>query len=444
MLVRFAPSPTGALHVGNARIALVNVLLAEGQAGNVVLRFDDTDRDRSREEYVRGIMTDLRWLGLPWGEEVFQSQRLDLYQAAAERLIDAGRLYACYETPEELEYMRRRQRAKGRPPIYDRAGLGLSDADRAKLEAEGRRPHWRFKLEPGQLAFDDLVRGPCSYDAANLSDPVLIREDGTFLYMLPSAVDDADLGITHVVRGEDHVTNTAVQIQLFEALGATPPSFAHLPLLVDAEGKGLSKRLGSLSLADLRAQGIEPMAVNSLLARLGSSDAIEPVADLRALVEGFDIAHVSRATPRFDPADLERLNQKLLHAMPWELAGPRLHALGLDHADEAFWEAVRPNLSVFAEVADWYAVVHGPVTSAVETDDDRAFLAQAAALLPQEPWDAATWKLWTGQVKEATGRKGKTLFLPLRLALTGRGHGPEMSHLLPLIGRGRAMDRLVA
>lgn len=443
MLVRFAPSPTGHLHVGNARIALINVLLAGGQGGNVVLRFDDTDRERSREEYVRGILDDLRWLGLPWGEEVFQSQRLDLYQAAAEKLIDAGRLYACYETPEELEYMRRRQRARGKPPIYDRTGLGLSDDDRRKLEAEGRRPHWRFKLEPGELAFDDLVRGPCSYDAANLSDPVLIRADGTFLYMLPSAVDDIDLGITHVVRGEDHVTNTAVQLQLFEALGAAPPTFAHLPLLVDAEGKGLSKRLGSLSLRDLRAQGIEPMAVNSLLARLGSSDAIEPVGSLDALVETFDITHVSRATPRFDPADLERLNQKLLHALPWEVAGPRLHALGLDHADEAFWEAVRPNLATFQAAVDWYGVVLGPVTPVVESDDDRLFLAIAADYLPDEPWDGTTWKQWTGSVKEATGRKGKALFLPLRRALTGRDHGPEMSHLLPLIGKGRVLERLV-
>lgn len=444
MLVRFAPSPTGNLHVGNARIALVNFLLAGGQAGNMVLRFDDTDAERSREEYVRSIMADLHWLGLVWGEEVFQSQRLDLYQAATEKLIDAGRLYPCYETPEELEYMRRRQRARGKPPIYDRAALHLTDAEKRKLEDEGRKPHWRFKLEPGDLAFNDLVRGPCSYDAANLSDPVLIRGDGTFLYMLPSTVDDIDLGITHVVRGEDHVTNTAVQIQLFRALGEEPPAFAHLPLLVDAEGKGLSKRLGSLSLGDLRAQGIEPMAVNSLLARLGSSDAIEPVENLEPLAASFDIGHVSRATPRFDPADLTRLNQKLLHAMPWEVAGPRLHALGLTHADETFWEAIRPNLSTMTEAADWYAVVHGPVEAPVDSEEDRAFLTAAAEHLPAEPWDTDTWKQWTGTVKEATGRKGKALFLPLRLALTGRTHGPEMSHLLPLIGHGQVRKRLGA
>jgi glutamyl-tRNA synthetase len=442
MLVRFAPSPTGALHVGNARIALVNHLLAEGRAANMILRFDDTDRERSRDVYVSGIMADLHWLGLTWGEEVFQSRRLDLYRAAMDRLVEAGRLYPCYETPEDLEYMRRRQRARGKPPIYDRSALALGDDEKRALESAGRRPHWRFRLEPGTLAFDDLVRGPCAYDAANLSDPVLVRADGTFLYMLPSAVDDIDLGITHVVRGEDHVTNTAVQIQLFQALGEAPPTFAHLPLLVDAEGKGLSKRLGSLSLAELREEGIEPMAVNSLLARLGSSDAIEPVDSLDALVADFDIGHVSRATPRFDPADLRRLNQKLVHAMPWAVAGPRLHALGLSEADEAFWETVRGNLETVAEATVWYQVVHGPVTPAGDTAEDRHFLAAAADHLPEEPWDHGTWRQWTGVVKEATGRKGKALFLPLRLALTGRGHGPEMSHLLPLLGRARVLSRL--
>lgn len=447
MLVRFAPSPTGNLHVGNARIALVNFLLAGGQAANMVLRFDDTDAERSSDAFVRSIKADLHWLGLLWGEEVHQSQRLDLYRAAADKLIAMGRLYPCFETPDELEYMRNRQRAKGLPPIYDRAALRLTEDDRKKLEDEGRRPHWRFKLEPGALGFTDMVRGPCAYDAANLSDPVLIRGDGTFLYMLPSTVDDIDIGITHVVRGEDHVTNTAVQMQVFQALGEAPPTFAHLPLLVDAEGKGLSKRLGSLALGELRQRGIEPMAVNSLLARLGSSEAIEPVGSLSALVADFDIAHVSRATPRFDPAELDRLNQKLLHVMPWALAGPRLHEMGLDHADAAFWDAVRGNLSTLAEAAEWYGVVHGPLAPVgepvVEGDDDRLFLAIAADYLPDEPWDATTWKQWTGMVKEATGRKGKGLFLPLRLALTGRAHGPEMSHLLPLIGKARALARLV-
>lgn len=443
MLLRFAPSPTGLLHVGNARVALVNFLLAGGQPANLVLRFDDTDAERSRQEYVDGILRDLHWLGIRWQEEVFQSQRLDVYQAAAERLIDAGRLYPCYETAEDLEYMRRRLRARGLPPVYDRSALTLSDADRARLEAEGRRPHWRFKLAEGTIAWTDMVRGECRYDAAHLADPVLIREDGTFLYMLPSAVDDADLGITHVIRGEDHVTNTAVQIQIFDALGAPPPVFAHLPLLLDADGKGLSKRLGSLSLADLRERGLEPMAVNALLARLGTSEPIEPFDDIDQLVADFSIERFGRAAPRFDPADLERLNQRIVHALPWEPALARLHALGCDHADEAFWEAVRGNLTVMAEAVEWYRVVHGPLeTVAAEEEGDLAFLAQAADLLPAEPWDGGTWKAWTDGVKAATGRKGKALFLPLRRALTGRDHGPEMSALLPLIGRERAQERL--
>lgn len=443
MLVRFAPSPTGNIHVGNARVALVNWLLAGGQAANMLLRLDDTDVERSKQEYVDSIKRDMHWLGLTWGDEVYQSQRLELYRTAADRLIAAGRLYACYETSEELEFMRRRRRSRGLPPIYDRSALDLSDADRARLEAEGRRPHWRFKLAPGTIEWDDLVRGACAYDTAHLSDPVVIREDGTFLYMLPSAVDDVDLGVTHVVRGEDHVTNTAVQIQMFQALGEATPLFAHLPLLIDAEGKGLSKRLGSLSLGDLRDEGIEPMAVNALLARLGSSDAIEPADSLESLIAGFDVTHFGRAAPRFDPADLHRLNQKILHAMPWEVAGPRLHALGCDGADEAFWEAVRPNLSTLKQAFDWWQVVQGPVASTAAADDV-AFLSDAAACLPEEPWTAETWKQWTGVVKERTGRKGKGLFMPLRQALTGMDHGPEMSGLLPLIGRQRVLTRLTA
>lgn len=444
MLVRFAPSPTGLLHVGNARVALVNFLLAGGMPANMVLRFDDTDRERSREEYVRAILRDLHWLGVRWGEEVYQSQRLDRYQAAAERLKDAGRLYPCYETPEELEYMRRRLRARGKPPIYDRSALRLSEADRARLEADGRRPHWRFKLEPATIAWHDRVRGACRYEAEHLSDPVLIREDGSFLYMLPSAVDDIDLGITDVVRGEDHVTNTAVQIQIFEALGAAPPAFAHLPLLVDAEGKGLSKRLGSLSLAELRERGVEPLALAALLARLGTSDPIEPVESLDHLIDQFDIGRFGRAAPRFDMAELERLNKRTLQTMPWEVTQARLHALGCEQADETFWEAVRGNLDVMADAVTWYKVVHGPVQAPPGAGDDTAYLTLARDLLPDEPWDHGTWAAWTGRLKERTGRKGKALFLPLRRALTGREHGPEMSALLPLIGRARAEERLGA
>ncbi|SDE08346.1 glutamate--tRNA ligase [Rhodospira trueperi] len=439
--VRFAPSPTGRLHVGNARAALVNWLFARRAGGVFVLRFDDTDAERSRPEFVEAIREDLRWLGLTWDEEAFQSARADRHAEIVGRLTAEGRLYACYETSEELEYKRRRQRAMGRPPIYDRAGLSLSDDERARLEAEGRRPHWRLRLDHEDIRWDDLVRGPCHYDSAHLSDPVLVREDGTLLYTLPSVVDDIDMGITHVVRGEDHVVNTAVQIQLCRLLGGEPPAYAHLSLLTDAGGEGLSKRLGSLSLADLRADGLEPMAVNALLARLGTSDDIAPASNLASLVDGFDLSHFGRATPKFDPADLARLNARLLHAMPYETAQPRLRALRAD-GGAAFWEAIRGNLDRLADAGEWHAVAFGDIVPRARAAEDAGFLGTALEALPEEPWDGATWGAWTGALKAATGRKGKGLFMPLRLALTGLDHGPELAALLPLIGRSRAAGRL--
>ncbi|WP_019647141.1 glutamate--tRNA ligase [Novispirillum itersonii] len=442
VLVRFAPSPTGKLHVGNIRVALINFLLAGGQPENLILRYDDTDFERSKQEHVDDIARDLRWLGIHWGQTFYQSKRLDLYNAARDRLIADGRLYPCYETAEELEYMRNRQRMRGRPPIYDRSALSLTAEQIAAYEAEGRRPHWRFRLTEGEIRWTDLVRGECVYDAAHLADPVVIREDGTYLYMLPSAIDDADMGITHVVRGEDHVTNTAVQIQMFQALGAAVPAFAHLPLLVGVDGKGLSKRLGSLSMGDLRGQGIEPLSICSLLSRLGSSEAIDLAPGMDALIAAFDISHFGRSTPRFDPAELDRLNQKLLHQLPWDVAQARLHAAGCAQATEAFWDAVRGNLTVFADVTAWYQVVYGPAAPLAVDGVDPAFRQAALACLPDGVWSPETWKQWTDAVKAATGAKGKDLFLPLRRLLTGHDHGPELKALLPLIGRDRAVARL--
>ncbi|GAA0593700.1 glutamate--tRNA ligase [Caenispirillum bisanense] len=440
--VRFAPSPTGELHVGNVRVALVNWLLARGGHGAFVLRFDDTDADRSRPEYVEGIRRDLGWLGLAWDEEHFQSRRLAEYDAAFARLQAIGRIYPCWETPEELDFKRNRLRARGLPPVYDRAALHLTEAERAALEAEGRRPHWRFLLEAEDVAWQDGVRGPCHYQAGSISDPVVRREDGTYLYMLPSVVDDIAMAITDVVRGEDHVTNTAVQIQMFRALGAEPPRFAHLPLLVDAEGKGLSKRLGSLSMADIRGDGLEPMAVCSLLARLGTADPVVAEQGLAELAAGFDLGRFGRAAARFDPAELTGLNAAILHAMPFSAAGPRLVAMGVATAvAESFWEAVRPNLARFADAYEWWRVVTGPVVPVIAAEDG-AVAAAALEALPPEPWDQETWGALTAAVKAATGRKGKGLFLPLRLALTGRDHGPELKALLPLIGRERAAARL--
>ncbi len=438
-IVRFAPSPTGRLHVGNARMALANWLHARSRGGQFILRLDDTDRERSTEEFAEAIQEDLLWLGLEWDRIEHQSARMERYREALEQLKASGRVYPCYETPEELEYRRKRLLSRGKPPIYDRAALSLDDAQRRAYEEEGRRPHWRFMLDHEDIDFDDLVRGPVHFHGANLSDPVLVRGDGSYLYMMPSAVDDIDMGVTDVIRGEDHVANTAVQIQLFRALGATPPVFAHTPLLTDIGGKGLSKRLGSMTLASLREDGVEAMALNSYLAHIGTSDAIEPRPSLAALAADFDIGHSGRGTPKFDPEHLQVLNAALLHRTIFEDANPRLVALGLEHADAPFWNAVRANLERFDNVSQWHEVCFGDIQPVIA---DAAFAARAAELLKPEPWDETSWKTWTDAVKQETGRKGKELFLPLRQALTGLDHGPELKYLLPLIGRRRALQRL--
>ena len=436
--VRFAPSPTGRLHAGNIRTALFNFLFARKTGGELILRLDDTDTERSTQEFARGIEEDLHWLGIEWGKRVRQSDRFALYDAAVEKLKASGRLYPAYETPEELELKRKRRLARGRPPVYDRAALKLTEEEKAKLEAEGCKPHWRFKLEQRDVVWADLVRGTQHVDAASLSDPVLVRADGSYLYTLPSVVDDIDLGVTHVIRGEDHVANTAPQIQLFEALGASPPAFGHHNLLVGAEGQALSKRDRSLSIEGLRAEGIEPVAVASYAAVIGTSDAIAPHASLDELVEGFDFVKLSRAPARFDPAELRLLNARLLHMLTYSAVADRLKAMGVE-GGESFWEAVRGNLAVLAEAKLWWGVVAGKLQPVIE---DAKLCREAAALLPPEPWDETTWTGWSAAVKEATGAKGKALFRPLRLALTGREHGPELRELLPLIGRDRALARL--
>lgn len=440
MKLRFAPSPTGRLHVGNARVALLNWLWARKEGGSFLLRLDDTDRERSTEAYAEGIEEDLRWLGLDWDAFARQSERMERYAAAAERLRAAGRLYPCYETAEELDLKRRLALKSGRPPVYDRAALGLSEAERAGLEGEGRRPHWRFRLAEAPVAWEDAVRGPQRFEGGHLSDPVLLREDGRPLYTLTSVVDDIELGVTAVLRGEDHVANTAVQVQLFEALGGVLPRFAHLPLIVDAGGQGLSKRLGSLSLQALREDGLEPLALCSYLAKLGTPDPIEARGSLAELASEFDIGRFGRATPKFDPAELDPLNAKLLHALPHAAVAGWLAEQGLPGFDEALWTAVRGNLQRRSDALPWYAVAYGEIEPLIE---DAGFCEEAAALLPPEPWDESSWGAWTAAVKQATGRKGRELFHPLRLALTGRDSGPELKALLPLIGRERALARLL-
>lgn len=439
VITRFAPSPTGLLHIGNIRTALFNWMWAQKQGGRFVLRIDDTDAARSEARFVAAIRDDLAWLGLTPDAEVRQSARFDLYEARFADLLAQGRVYPAYESAQELELKRKIAAGRGLPPVYDRAALALSDAERARLEGEGVRPHYRFKLDhDAPIAWDDRVRGPQKFDARTMSDPVIRRADGTWLYMLPSAIDDIELGITHVVRGEDHVSNTALQLQMFAAMGAAPPAFAHAALLTGAEGK-LSKRLGSLGVALLREDGIEPQAIRALLARLGTSDPVVPAADMAPLIESFDFARFGRAPARFDEGELAQLNARIIHQLPHEAVRDRLpHEM-----PAAAWEAIRPNLTRIDEAGDWWAVIEGPVDGAPAAED-ADFLARAADVAATIDWAGDPWHALTAALKAATDRKGKALFLPLRRALTGRDHGPEMVALLPLIGKDRALERLRA
>jgi len=437
VVTRFAPSPTGRLHVGNLRTAIHNWLFAKRQSGRFLLRIDDTDQARSSEDFVHAIRADLAWLGIEADGEERQSARFDRYQAALERLHAEGRVYPAYETAQELDLKRKVQLGRGLPPVYDRAALALGDEERARLESEGRRPHWRFKLDHGRpIEWTDLVRGPQHFDPALLSDPVIRREDGSWLYMLPSVVDDVDMGISHVVRGEDHVANTAVQVQMFEALGAAVPQFAHEALLVGAEGK-LSKRLGSLGIDEIREQGIEPMALMAKLARIGTSLPVEPVASPEPLVAGFDFATFGRAPARFDLEELAQLNARVVHLVPFADIAERLPG-GMTEAD---WDAIRPNLKSVAEASDWWAILHGHVERAAEAED-RELLEAAVEEAAAIDWGDSPWPALVARLKARTGRGGKSLFLPLRRALTGRDSGPEMAALLPLIGPDETVSRL--
>jgi len=439
--VRFAPSPTGRIHIGNARTALINWLFARKAGGRFILRFDDTDRERSREEYAKGIAEDLAWLGITPDAVFRQSERIALYEAAAARLKQEGRLYACYETPEELERKRRRQRARGLPPVYDRAALELSAHERARLEAEGRRPHWRFKLERRVVEWNDLVRGPQTIDTATLSDPVLVRADESFLYTLPSVADDINMRVSHVIRGEDHVVNTAVQIELIEALGGRVPAFAHHSLLVGTGGEALSKRLGSISIGFLRKAGFEAMAVVSLASLIGTSEAVVPLASMEKLAAQFDLSQLSRAPARFDENELANINARLLHMLDYEQVKLRLEIID-SRCSADLWAAVRGNVQKLADTGTWCGVVYGDIVPDI-AEDDREFLRAAADCLPPEPWGPETWGTWTAALKARGGRKGRDLFMPLRRALTGLDHGPELAALLPLIGRERTLRRLV-
>ena len=444
-VVRFAPSPTGYLHIGNARTALFNWLHARKAGGSYILRLDDTDAARSTDAFAAAIVEDLRWLGIEPTRTERQSARPARYEDAVEVLKRGGVLYPCYETPEELERQRKRRMARHLPPIYDRSALELSDQDRARLEGEGRRPHWRFLLpnhdgDPHRprrtdVKWDDVVRGQQSIDLASMSDPVLVREDGTFPYTLPSVVDDAEMGVTDVIRGDDHVSNTAAQIALFRALGHVPPRFGHHNLLTTVDGTGLSKRSGALSLRALREDGLEPMAVASLAVQIGMAGSVVPHGSMESLAHGFNMRDASRSPAKFDPAELDTLNAAVVHQLGVSEVRDRLSAIGVpEERMEAFWHAVRPNCVRVGDAAQWWDVVRGARRETEVSTDDVEFVRAAFDLLPPEPWDSSTWKNWTAAVRERTGRKGRALFMPLRVALTGREHGPELSELLPLLG----------
>nr|WP_321482886.1 glutamate--tRNA ligase [uncultured Cohaesibacter sp.] len=442
-IVRFAPSPTGNIHIGNARPALINWLMAMKTDGQFILRYDDTDQERSRKEYADNIAEDLTWLGVKPDRVERQSARMGVYDTVAKKLRDLGRLYACYETPDELDRKRKRQRARGLPPVYDRSALQLTQEQIAAYEAEGRKPHWRFLLDQKTVSWEDGIRGSQSIECDSVSDPVLIRADGTYLYTLPSVIDDIDMGVTMIIRGDDHVTNTAVQIQLFEILSGKSPKFAHHNLIINASGEGLSKRLGSLSIRQMREEGYEPLSVAIFAVLNGTSEPVQPLADMEALADLFALDKVSRSSSKFDMADLNHLNARILHETDYAAVADRLSALGIE-GGEAFWQAVRGNIERLPDAKEWWAIAHdGLLDDAVgKSDEDAEFYAKALELLPAEPWDATTWKSWTTVLKAETGRKGKSLFMPLRVALTGRSHGPELATFLPIIGYQRSVDRL--
>ncbi len=435
---RFAPSPTGYIHVGNLRTALMNYLIARKAGGTFILRIDDTDPERSKEHYVDAIKEDLEWLGLHWDRVERQSERLDRYEAAADRLREMGRFYEAFETPTELDLKRKKQLNMGKPPVYDRAALSLSEAEKDKLREERGNGVWRFKLNQERIEWADGILGDISIDAASVSDPVLIRGDGQFLYTLASVVDDTEMGVTHVVRGSDHVTNTATQIQIIEALGGAVPEFAHHSLLTGPQGEALSKRLGTLALRDLRAQGVQPMALLSLMARLGSSDPVELRSEMSELIEGFDITHFGSAPTKFDVNDLFPLTARYLQTLPLDAVKEAVAAAGVpDDLAEPFWLMARENITTLNDLEGWWTLCRDGAEPLI-ADEDREFIAQAMALLPEGPFDGDTWSNWTASVKEATGRKGKALFMPLRKALTGMERGPEMAALMPLLQKVRA------
>ncbi len=439
IITRFAPSPTGKLHIGNIRTALINWLYAKKHGGEFILRMDDTDLVRSKDEYKEAILRDLKWMGLDWDSSFNQLARMEKYQQAKQRMLDAGRLYACYETPEELDVKRKLQLSRSRPPIYDRGALKLTAEQIAEYEKQGRKPHYRFLIKDAEISWDDMVKGKIKYQGAHLGDPVIIRADGSMTYMLCSTVDDIEFEISHVIRGEDHVSNTAIQIQMFEAMGARPPVFGHLSLVKSKDDK-ISKRTGGFAIEDLREEeNIEAMAISSFLALIGSSHPVTPYSDMQKLIDQFNISTYSKSPTTYMPEELELLNHKLVINYEFADVADYLASHGLSQIDEKFWLAVRANLQKVSDIKDWWKICHEPTKAKVE---DAELLKIAAEHLPETITDA-TWKEWTKAIAASSGKKGKQLFMPLRLALTGQNSGPELKSLLPLLSREEILSRLV-
>ena len=432
--VRFAPSPTGKLHIGNARIALFNYMLAKKNNGHFILRLDDTDTERSTDEFATGIINDLKWLGIEYDSTFKQSDRMNRYNEVLQQLKDMGRVYACYETAEELSLKRKSQISAGKPPVYDRASLNLSDSEKADKEAQGIKPHWRFLLNDETMEWNDLSRGETRFEPQHLSDPVLVREDGRPLFTLTTIVDDIDEKITHIIRGDDHATNTAVQVQIFKALGNHMPQFGHLPLISGKDGDKMSKRLGTGAIETIRDNGIEAITLLSALSRLGTNISPDGTDSLEKLITEFNMNNYSRAMPKFDVDELDGLNAKFLHHMDFDDVKTKL-----PNATPEIWNAISGNINKLSEFDTVCEIITGDVKPVI---NDSEFIKTALGLLPDGDITNDTWKSWTTAVKEATGKKGKELFLPLRLAITGQEHGAEMSVILPLIGRDKVIKRL--
>ena len=436
---RFAPSPTGLLHIGNARSAVINWAHIKNKGGEFILRIDDTDTERSKKEYENKIKKDLLWLGLSWSKTFNQSQRKEIYDKKILFLKESNKIYPCFESLEELSLKRKTLLSSGKPPIYDRSALKLTTDQIEDLITKGQAPHWRFKLEDEIIEWQDLIKGKISFDTKNLSDPVLIREDGSLLYHLHSVVDDIEENITDIIRGEDHITNTAFHIQLFKSLNAHVPRFGHHPFLTDEEGKSFGKRLGSLSIQKMYEDGFESLTLLNYLLSIGTSKNLSKEKNIDLLVNNFNINSLASSSPKFSINVLKLLNKDMLQSYDFSDVKQKFIDLKIKDASEDFWIFIKNNINYFSESLDWISVINSNETY---IDNSNDYLNIAAELLPEDPYDETTWDVWTDLIKNQTGKKGKELFMPIRFALTGRNKGPELKYLLPLLTKKHILKKL--